>query len=94
LKPAGRYAIMTTARGAHEVTTIGADKTDPPAYLCVKFEIQDSAGQLLYAEQTRASARMRWSVGWDGNERVVLESSDIGTYAWERGSDGQWHRVP
>lgn len=76
------------------IPAINTDKTDPRVYLCVKFEIRDSAGRLLYTEQTRASARMRWSMRWDGNERVVLESSDIGTYAWERGHDGQWHKVP
>ncbi len=83
--PDGRFVL---------VTTINRDKTDPTAYLCVKLKILDDSGNVLYEEQTRASDRMRWTVKWDGNERVVLESSDIGTYVWELGRDGQWRAVP
>ena len=83
--PDGRFVLLTT---------INADKTDPTVYLCVKFQIMDEAGHLLYEEQTRASDRMRWTMKWAGNERVVLESSDIGTYTWERGSNGLWQKVP
>ncbi len=76
------------------VTTVNTDRTDPTVYLCVKFQILDDSGHILYEEQTRASARMRWTMRWDGNARVVLESSDIGTHVWERGSDGRWQKVP
>ncbi len=76
------------------VTMVNTDRTDPTIYLCVRFQILDDSGHILYEEQTRASARMRWTMRWDGNERVVLESSDIGTYVWERGSDGRWQKVP
>ena len=83
--PDGRFVL---------VTTINKDMTDPTVYLCVKFQILDSAGHVLHAEQTRASDRMRWTMRWDGSERVVLESADIGTYTWERQSDGRWRAVP
>jgi len=82
--PDGRFVL---------VTTINRDKTDPTVYLCVKLKILDDSGNVLYEEQTRASDRMRWTAKWDGNERVVLESSDIGTYVWELGRDGQWRAV-
>ena len=66
---------------------------DMTKYLCVKFEIRDSSGAVLHQEQTGASTRMRWRMYWDGNRRVVLESSDIGTYAWEQQPDGKWKSV-
>ena len=75
------------------VTSINASKDDMTKYLCVKFEIRDSSGAVLHREQTGASARMKWRMYWDGNRRVVLESSDIGTYAWEQQPDGKWKSV-
>ncbi len=76
------------------VTSINDSQEDPTKYLCVKFQIVDSTGMVLYEEQTGASDRMRWSMQWDGNQRVVLNSSDIGTVAWEQQADGLWRKVP
>ena len=75
------------------VTSINTSKDDMTKYLCVRFEIRDSSGVVLHQEQTGASTRMRWRMYWDGNRRVVLESSDIGTYAWEQQPDGKWKSV-
>jgi len=75
------------------VTSINTSQADMTKYLCVKFEIRDSSGTVLYQEQTGASTRMKWRMYWDGNRRVVLESSDIGTYAWEQQPDGKWKSV-
>ncbi len=76
------------------VTSINRSKDDLTKYLCVRFQIVDSAGKVIYEEQTGASDRMRWSMQWDGNDRIVLDSSDIGTLVWERQADGIWHKVP
>jgi hypothetical protein len=76
------------------VTAINHDKTDLRTYLCVKFQITDNAGHVLYEEQTYASNRMKWDIKWDGNERIVLDSSDIGTYTWELTNDGRWQKTP
>ncbi len=75
------------------VTSVNTSKADMTKYLCVKFEIRDSSGAVLYQEQTGASTRMKWRMYWDGNRRVVLESFDIGTYAWEQQPDGKWRSV-
>jgi len=76
------------------VTSINQDRADRTAYLCVKFQIFDKAGQVVYEEQTHASDRMIWTMKWEGDQRLVLESSDIGTYAWEQGTGGMWQAVP
>ena len=52
-------------------------------YLCVKFTILNSSGGYEYKTQTVASDRMNWSMKWEGNDCVVLDSSDIGTYKWK-----------
>ena len=76
------------------ITSINRSKEDPTKYLCVKFQIVDSTGKMLYEEQTGASDRMRWSMRWEDNQRVVLDSSDIGTIVWEQQADESWHKVP
>lgn len=69
---------------------VETSQSDPRKYLCVKFEIVDAQGRVEYAVQTGASDVMRWSLDWDGNDRVVLNSSDIGRRTWLRGDDGRW----
>lgn len=76
------------------VTSVNQSKDDPITYLCVKFQIVDSAGNLLYEEQTRASDRMRWSMHWEDNQHIVLDSSDIGTRVWEQQANGSWQKMP
>lgn len=76
------------------MTSVNTDKTDLTKYLCVKFQITDTSGKVLYVEQTGASDRMGWEMKWDGDTRIVLKSSDIGTYTWEQQPDGSWHAVP
>ncbi len=83
--PDGRLAL---------VTSVNRSKADVTTYLCVRFQIVDSTGKVLYEEQTHASDRMRWKMSWEGSDRVVLDSSDIGTLAWERQADGSWHAAP
>ncbi|MBV9868826.1 MAG: hypothetical protein JO316_26065 [Abitibacteriaceae bacterium] len=72
------------------VTSINTSHSDPVTYGCVKFAIQDRQGKILYQQQTHAAARMRWSMHWQGNDTVVLQSSDIGTDTWQRDHKGRW----
>ena len=71
-------------------TRIEQSRVDPRAYLCVVFEIRDGSGRVLHAENTRASDRMRWNMSWVSDDRIRLESSDIGTYYWRKQADGGW----
>ena len=66
------------------IPTINFDKEDYDKYLKVHIEIQDTrSGETLFQVQTIASDRMRWSVSWIGNEIVIMNSSDIGSYCWK-----------
>jgi hypothetical protein len=73
------------------VATVNRSKADPGRYLCVAFDVTDARGVLLDHHQTGASHVMRWNIGWLGNDTIRLESSDVGTYLWERREDGHWH---
>jgi hypothetical protein len=71
-------------------TRVEQSRSDPATHLCVIFEIRDSSGRILYSENTKASDVMRWRMSWVGDDRIRLESSDIGTYHWRRQADGGW----
>jgi hypothetical protein len=71
-------------------TRIEQSRADPGAYLCVIFEIRDRLGRVQHSENTRASAIMRWNMSWVSDDRIRLESSDIGTYHWRKHRDGSW----
>lgn len=75
-------------------TRIERSRRDPGAYLCVILEIRDRSGRVLHSENTRASDAMRWDVSWISNDRIRLESSDIGTYDWRKQPGGGWVREP
>ena len=73
-------------------TSIERSRRDPGGYLCVVFEIRDSAGKVLHTENTRASDNSRWRINWVSDDKIRLESSDIGTYHWTRQTDGEWRK--
>ncbi len=71
---------------------INHDKSDPTRYLCVIVNISENKpdGKTLYREITPASSRMNWSIRWESNDRIALESSDIGPASISRQEDGTW----
>jgi hypothetical protein len=71
-------------------TRIEQSRKDPFTYLCVVFEIRNGSGRILHTENTGASNTMRWNMTWVADDRIRLESSDIGTYEWGRQADGSW----
>ena len=73
-------------------TSVEQSRKDRGAYLCVIFEIRDGAGRVLHSENTRASAQSKWTMTWVKNDRVRLDSSDIGTHYWQRQADGKWRK--
>lgn len=74
------------------VIDLNQSKSDPTKYLCLKFTIQDTNGNVLYQEQTGASVMTRWEMAWDKDNRVWLNSADIGTYYWEQQAEGMWKK--
>ena len=71
-------------------STLNRSKEDLTTYLCIIISIEDIEGKNLATIQTHASARMNWSVNWDSNDSIILESSDIGTYKWHKTDTNQW----
>jgi hypothetical protein len=41
---------------------------------------------------TRASDVMKWAIGWYDSQTIVLDSSDIGIYAWRRDGE-EWRAI-
>jgi len=75
------------------ICTVNPDRSDATKYLCVRFRVIVPDVREECNIQTGASHTMRWSMRWDGNDAVVLESSDIGTLRWRRAADGTWAPV-
>jgi len=72
-------------------TSVNQSKADPTKYLCVRFEIRDDrTGAVIHRQQTSASDVMRWSIHWESNETIRLESSDVGTCWWDCQPNGSW----
>lgn len=73
-------------------TSVETSQKDPRKYLCIVLEIRDKTGKLLHSENSGASATMRWQVSWLANDRIRLDSSDIGAFHWQQHPDGSWKK--
>jgi hypothetical protein len=69
---------------------VNHDPKDPARYLRVIVEIKDLYGKTIFREITPASDTMRWSIQWIGNDKVLLDSSDIGKYVIRRIDNSRW----
>ncbi len=72
--PSGLYSV---------VSRVNREDEESKTFLYVVLEIRDKSGSILQSFQTRASDRMKWKIAWDKQDRLWLDSSDIGTYYWE-----------
>ena len=69
-------------------TEINQDKTDPTKYLCVQLNLFNKEGNKLFSLQTKVSDNMKWAIGWYPKcDTIVLNSKDVGVYAWRIGED-------
>lgn len=71
---------------------INDSRSDPTSYRCLRIEIRDASGKVVFSEQTHASVRMKWNARWLGSNRFEIDSSDVGTLRWRRRADGGWRR--
>jgi len=69
---------------------VNRDTQDPARYLRVIVEIKDLYGKTIFREITPASDTRRWSLQWIGNDRILLDSSDIGRYVIRRVDSTRW----
>ncbi|MEX1016887.1 MAG: hypothetical protein WD534_04145 [Phycisphaeraceae bacterium] len=72
------------------ITSVNQDRSDPTRFLCVIVEVKDASGELLHREITPASDRMRWSIHWQDNHELVLDSSDVGRFVIAEQPNGTW----
>jgi hypothetical protein len=75
------------------IASVNNSQADPTTYRCVRIEIRQLDGAVVYSDQTNASARMRWSLEWLSDDLLLLSSADVGDLYWQRQADGSWQRV-
>jgi len=56
------------------------------------ISIYDKNGKLLHQENTRASHVQKWSVRWLNNQKILIDSSDIGPVSIVSNNVGHWNR--
>lgn len=49
----------------------------------VTIRVLDKAGRVVWENKTHAADHSRWSVHWEDNLGILLESSDIGSRRWK-----------
>lgn len=59
----------------------------------VVIRILDKAGGVVFSETTFASDSQNWSMTWATDRKVVLRSSDCGTFEWVCDEAGRWELV-
>ncbi len=82
--PSGLYYL--------EIDT-NTDKTDLRTYLCIIIIVKQQDGKIVDKIQTTASSKMTWSVSWDSNDSILLDSSDIGDRRWKKTNDDHWRAI-
>jgi len=70
--------------GTFVVVAIPNDsKVDPTKYRCLRLVLEHRNGNSLAGLQTSVSDGQKWALGWmESGDVVVLQSSDIGTLAF------------
>ncbi|MBW2409163.1 MAG: hypothetical protein JRF72_05155 [Deltaproteobacteria bacterium] len=71
-------------------SSVNQNTADPASYLRVVVEIKDLYGNMVFRETTPASDTMRWSLKWVSNNKILLDSADIGRYVIRRVDNRQW----
>ena len=87
-----RGPIPSPSSSLYLHTLVERSRKDPGEYLSIVFEIRDRSGKVLHRENTRASNNSRWNVSWLSDDRIRLDSGDIGIHHWSKQSDGTWKK--
>jgi len=56
----------------------------------IAFGIFDSDKKLLFSRNTDMYSTYKWTAKWYGNDRFVIDSSDVGATEWKLQKDGKW----
>ena len=75
--------IISPSRKYMLIALLNEDKADTRHWHCVRLVLLTHSGETLSAVQTGASNIQKWAAGWmENDDIVVLQSSDIGTTAY------------
>jgi hypothetical protein len=75
LSPSKHYQLQFDINDSHE---------NMITYKCVRLKLYNLSGELLSTFQTGASNYSKWATGWHPlNDTIILNSKDIGTYAYK-----------
>jgi hypothetical protein len=77
--PSGEYSLMVEL----------GNRDNAEDWTILMFKLTDKNGRELDYVRTGASDVQKWAVAWYNENVVVLNSSDIGTYAWTVGQEGR-----
>ena len=69
------------------IVEVGNGDNENDRYILM-FKLKDKSGSELDYLRTGASDVQKWAVTWYNEKVIILNSSDIGTYAWTVGRDG------
>jgi hypothetical protein len=74
----------------------GADAVDPdkPLHLYVYRKIKDGTDVVEMDVNTTVRPRHYWSLRWEGNDCIILDSSESGEFRWSLGADQKWTAEP
>ena len=89
----GSYALLASCHTKESVKSPDASmlaEADQNSAGLVTVRILDSGGTPLYKTTSGASAYQQWSIKWLSNEKLLLQSSDIGPSTFVKQADGTW----
>lgn len=69
---------------------VDEEQTHTKSYMRLAVEIRDAkTNEVLFKRQTTASAMRQYELAWEGDDRLTLDSAEIGRkLGWARGSGG------
>ncbi len=76
---------LVSPSGLYELKIeVNDNKGDKITYGCIKFSLKDTKSNPLTTLQTEASTFSKWAVVWNPtSDIIILNSHDIGTYAYK-----------
>lgn len=88
-------APLVSPSGAFSAATeISGDEAGPTRRLCVRLRVTDIVARREITFQTGASDVQKWAAAWSPSNSLVLNSSDIGTMAYDIRDGRIAERVP
>lgn len=79
--PTGKYVLR-----------IDLDRSVPNDFH-LAFRIINKDGEESYYLKTQVGDHMKWAASWCNDSTIVIDSHDVGTYAWKISTNGNFSEV-